>query len=49
MTVVLHLFDVFGLLILPFDKGLSVFEFSSDFSIVVILLFRIRIGCEIQT
>ena len=38
MTVVIHSFDVFELLVLPFDWGL-LFEFSLEFSIFVILLF----------
>ena len=40
MTVVFHSFDVFKILILPFDKGLSDSKFSSEFGIFVIVLFK---------
>ena len=39
MTVVIHSFDEFQLLILPFDKVLRLFKFSSEFSILLNLLF----------
>ena len=38
MTVVIHTFDVFELLILTFDHGLC-FEFSLEFNNFVILLY----------
>ena len=43
MTVVIHSFDMFELLILLFDWGLSFLNFPWEFSIFVILLSAIYI------
>ena len=40
MTVVFHSFDVFALLILPFYKGLSVFNFPWCLVLLLNLIFR---------